>query len=262
MAKLSLSDLTTILGNESSAVATLNANWALIETALENTVSRDGTTPNTFSNDLDLNSNDLLNGAVLNGTDGAFSGNVTVTGTLTVAGLPISGAGNVTITGTPLNNQVTVFTTATDVEGDPNLTWNGSALLATGVAPSFQLKETGVGITADNTLWRWIVDGEAMGFQLCSDAGTCAASYFLVQRTGNVCDSIAFTTTALTQTGTFGVTGQVTCDDSIKIKILSAAPTDTADHGQLWVRDGGAGVTDLMFTDEAGNDTEIVAGVA
>jgi len=60
MAKLTTSDLTT-LTNETSAVATMNANNALIETAMENTLSRDGTTPNTMSADIDLNGNDLLN---------------------------------------------------------------------------------------------------------------------------------------------------------------------------------------------------------
>jgi hypothetical protein len=60
MAKLTTSDLTS-LTNETSAVNTINNNNALIETALENTLSRDGTTPNTMSADLDMNGNDLLN---------------------------------------------------------------------------------------------------------------------------------------------------------------------------------------------------------
>jgi len=61
MAKLTLTDLTQLSSNETSAVAEINANGALIETAMENTLSRDGTTPNTMSADIDLNSNDLLN---------------------------------------------------------------------------------------------------------------------------------------------------------------------------------------------------------
>lgn len=61
MAKLVLSDLTSLTSNEANAVSTINANMALIETAMENTLSRDGTSPNTMSADLDLNSNDILN---------------------------------------------------------------------------------------------------------------------------------------------------------------------------------------------------------
>lgn len=61
MAKLTLSNLASITGNEQSAIATINTNSDLIETALENTLSRDGTTPNTMGADLDLNGYDLIN---------------------------------------------------------------------------------------------------------------------------------------------------------------------------------------------------------
>lgn len=60
MAKLTLADLTS-LTNQQSAVSTINSNSALIETALENTLSRDGTTPNEMESDLDMNGNRILN---------------------------------------------------------------------------------------------------------------------------------------------------------------------------------------------------------
>lgn len=60
MAKLTLTDLTTLV-NDSSAVTAINANMALIETAMENTLSRDGTSPNTMSANFDMNNNDILN---------------------------------------------------------------------------------------------------------------------------------------------------------------------------------------------------------
>lgn len=60
MAKLTLANLAN-LSNETTAVGVINANSDLIETALENTLSRDGTSPNSMSADLDLNSNALLN---------------------------------------------------------------------------------------------------------------------------------------------------------------------------------------------------------
>lgn len=60
MPKLTTSDLTN-LQNESSAVSTINSNFAAVETALENTLSRDGTSPNTMSANLDMNSNRILN---------------------------------------------------------------------------------------------------------------------------------------------------------------------------------------------------------
>jgi hypothetical protein len=55
MAKLTLSDLAS-LTNEASAVATINANNALIMAALEKTYSRDGTSPNSMGTNLDMNS--------------------------------------------------------------------------------------------------------------------------------------------------------------------------------------------------------------
>lgn len=61
MAKLVLTDVTNITGAETSAIATLNQNFADIEAALENTLSRDGTSPNTMNADFDLNNNDVLN---------------------------------------------------------------------------------------------------------------------------------------------------------------------------------------------------------
>jgi hypothetical protein len=39
----------------------LNENFENINTALENTISRDGSAPNAMEGDLDLNNNDLLN---------------------------------------------------------------------------------------------------------------------------------------------------------------------------------------------------------
>lgn len=60
MAKLTLTDLAN-LQNENTAVAAINANNAAIETALENTLSRDGTSPNPMTSQLDMNSNQIIN---------------------------------------------------------------------------------------------------------------------------------------------------------------------------------------------------------
>lgn len=60
MAKLTLTDLAN-LTDETTAVAAINNNNSAIETALENTLSRDGSTPNTMGADLDMNSNQILN---------------------------------------------------------------------------------------------------------------------------------------------------------------------------------------------------------
>jgi hypothetical protein len=59
LAKLTLSDIATV--RSETATTTINANHALIEAALENTLSRNGTSPNTMSASLDMNSQRILN---------------------------------------------------------------------------------------------------------------------------------------------------------------------------------------------------------
>ena len=78
------------LGQISSPVFTvsqLNEAYAKIDNAFDNTLSRDGSTPNTMQADLDMNSNDVLNAGVLYGTtvnvDEAYIGGKLFTGTLT-----------------------------------------------------------------------------------------------------------------------------------------------------------------------------------
>lgn len=69
MAKLTLSDVSNILGNPSSAQATINANNDAIEVVMENTLSRDGTTPNQMLSDLDMNHYDVLNAGLIDAAD-------------------------------------------------------------------------------------------------------------------------------------------------------------------------------------------------
>ena len=57
MAKLTLTDLK----GGYLTVAAVNANYDLLETALQNTLSRDGTSPNAMGAQLDMNSFRLVN---------------------------------------------------------------------------------------------------------------------------------------------------------------------------------------------------------
>lgn len=60
MAKLVLTDLAS-LQNETTAIQTINANYAKIVEAIEQTFSRDGTTPNQLEASLDVNGQRILN---------------------------------------------------------------------------------------------------------------------------------------------------------------------------------------------------------
>lgn len=59
MAKLTLTDLASTQAN--SIVTAVNNNNTLIEAAIENTLSRDGTSPNEMNADIDMNSNRVFN---------------------------------------------------------------------------------------------------------------------------------------------------------------------------------------------------------
>jgi hypothetical protein len=60
MSKITLTDLVN-LENQTTAVTAINANNGILETAFDNTLSRDGTSPNTMSANFDMNSNRILN---------------------------------------------------------------------------------------------------------------------------------------------------------------------------------------------------------
>jgi hypothetical protein len=60
MAKLTLSNITS-LQNEQSATNLMNLNSAAVVAAMENTLSRDGTSPNAMEADFDMNDNHILN---------------------------------------------------------------------------------------------------------------------------------------------------------------------------------------------------------
>lgn len=56
----------TTITSANNNVSTLNSNFSALRNAFDNFLSRDGETPNTMTADLDMNSNDLLNGKDIN----------------------------------------------------------------------------------------------------------------------------------------------------------------------------------------------------
>lgn len=63
MSKITLTNLVN-LQNETTAVNAINANSAVLTTSLDNTLSRDGTQPNTMGANLDMNGFQILNQGV------------------------------------------------------------------------------------------------------------------------------------------------------------------------------------------------------
>lgn len=63
MSKITLSTVGNLI-DTTTAQTTINNNFSTIQTAFDNTLSRDGTSPNTLGSNLDMNSNQILNQGV------------------------------------------------------------------------------------------------------------------------------------------------------------------------------------------------------
>ena len=61
---------TTSITTGHASITALNANITALKEGFDNTISRDGSSPNTMSADLDLNGNDLNNVGALKNTSG------------------------------------------------------------------------------------------------------------------------------------------------------------------------------------------------
>ena len=62
MTKVNIRRLDSVTNNDTTATELINENFQALQTAIENTLSRDGTTPNFIDANIDLNSYKLING--------------------------------------------------------------------------------------------------------------------------------------------------------------------------------------------------------
>ena len=61
MTKVNITRLDSVTSNDAAATAAINNNFRAIQNAVENTLSRDGTTPNFMDSNLDLNNHKIIN---------------------------------------------------------------------------------------------------------------------------------------------------------------------------------------------------------
>ena len=135
MAKLTLSDLSS-LANETSAINTINNNNSAIETALENTLSRDGTTPNVMNADFDMNSKRILN--LPNATDlqepaTLYQLNTTAFGTPTIVISTVTGLQTALDAKVPITRTITAagaLTGGGDLSANRTITLDVTSLTA------------------------------------------------------------------------------------------------------------------------------------
>lgn len=149
MTKITTTDLAN-LQNETTAVSEINANFATIVTAMDNTLSRDGSTPNPMAANLDMNTNRILNLPAPNSSTeplrvqdltSIISGNVTINSTLDMTAYS---------TGTPASNDTLPF-------GDVDLLEVSKKATITNIVQSVtapQFLTVDVGSTNDTTISR------------------------------------------------------------------------------------------------------------
>jgi hypothetical protein len=112
-----------------------NANLDAIDTAFDNTLSRDGSAPNTMSADFDLNGNDLLNGGDLNAADIIVAGTSLITQVTAAAASAAAAAVSETNAATSETNAEAAFDSFDDrylgaKASDPSVDNDGDALLS------------------------------------------------------------------------------------------------------------------------------------
>lgn len=133
MSKITLNNVGSLI-DTTTAQTTINNNNSVIQTAFDNTLSRDGTAPNQMGSNLDMNSN-----RIVNLTDG-ISAQEPVTlqqlntliggGTITTGGVPNGGVTNAALIKQSATNQNTIWSTPT---GTGNSVYSTSPTLVTPV---------------------------------------------------------------------------------------------------------------------------------
>lgn len=142
--KITLTNLVN-LQNETTAVNAINSNNAAITTAMDNTLSRDGTQPNTMGASLDMNSHQILNlPAPLTAQSPARLQDLsTLNGNGTVSGIPAGGTTGQTLVKSSSTDFATMWQSqSAGIVAGTNVTVTGSspATLATVTNPNFTTK--------------------------------------------------------------------------------------------------------------------------
>jgi len=113
----------------------------------------------TGSGNLSLDLPSLAIGAALIATDWLIASNGGVQNRQTISTIPLSifyndegwgpGGGDVTASGSPLNNEIAVFSSGTNINSDPTFTWDGGTLDITGSITASDQIVSSIGIMRD-----------------------------------------------------------------------------------------------------------------
>lgn len=246
MAKLTLTDIAAGY----ALIATFNDNNALIEAALENTLSRDGTTPNTMSAPLDMNSQQITNLPVASADGNAVRKDYVddLVAAITAASGTFSAAEAIDFT-----NQID-FTHASGIR-----IMNGT--------DEVQFSHDGTDFNIDGTATADInitgitkIDMTAAQTQLWASN---LLAFDSVAQDNWVTVSHSITAGSIATAGADEVPLQLTPGTDKQVQVLAtlglaevaAARADVAAFGQIWVKDDAPNV--LYYTNDAGEDEAI-----
>ena len=223
MAKLSLQTITSGY----AALDALNINFGLIAAALDNTVSRDGTSPNQLSATLDANSQRLLNlPAPASATEPVRLGDV----------------GLLSNVAAPLVSGLILFGTGSGLSQDSNLAWdNANKILTTAV-----MKVAGTLPGQGSTANRGFIDSlnGMRFFAVGADAATQGAFAWTSYKGDgtNALGSMSLTSTGVLAVATNVVTPLLTLTSSASFEVITTG-TNSLDISTQAATGGGINIS-------------------
>ena len=254
MPKLTTTDLTSLSSNETSSVSTINANFALVETAIENTLSRDGTATNTMTASLDMNSNKILN--VASGTAAADGVNLSQ---LTAA------------TGQVPGLSMTMETTTTDADQGVGKVWFNAAVASATVLYMDDVDTNSANIATFVQTWDNSTSTASRGYIYVIQKAS-AVNYAIFEIDGAVTDDSGYTkipvnymigagtladadpvTVNFIRTGDKGATGSTGATGSgegIEMAFESTTTDTDQGAGKVWLNNGTASSATVVYMDD------------
>jgi hypothetical protein len=200
MSKVTLGNLSN-LQNDTTATNTINANTAVISNAIDNTISRDGTSPNQMNAPLDMNSQQIINlpSPATNNSPLRLTDLNKFVGGGTIANIPAGGT----------TNQVLSKLSSADY----NIGWQSAAVTSVGLAMPAEFTVSNSPITSAGTLTAgWVTPTTGSGGVVKATSPTLVTPLLGTPTSGVLtnCTGTAAGLTAGTVTTNANLTGPIT----------------------------------------------------